>query len=292
MCFLETASVAKTVRRASEPPIDNNQELAANGLSCIAGAFFRAMPSAGGFSQTAINQRAGAATQLSEMVTVVLAVSCALFLGGVLSDLPAATLSCLVVIAVLGLVQPGEFVRFWRLSKPEFWVAVLTALSGLFAGMLVAVLVGVLLTLFLVIWELDHMGVTELQPTADGNDVQVAGDATAPEPGLLMLRIDGPLYTANVRTVNRRILAALDAADGIDTLVLDLAAVAMPSVTAAMQFTDLEREVASRGVTLWLAAVPPRTMAAVRQMARFSELLDSGGIHPTALAAARAHQAR
>jgi high affinity sulfate transporter 1 len=292
MCFLETASVAKTVRRASEPPIDNNQELAANGLSCIAGAFFRAMPSAGGFSQTAINQRAGAATQLSEMVTVVLAVSCALFLGGVLSDLPAATLSCLVVIAVLGLVQPGEFVRFWRLSKPEFWVAVLTALSGLVAGMLVAVLVGVLLTLFLVIWELDHMGVTELQPTADGNDVQVAGDATAPEPGLLMLRIDGPLYTANVRTVNRRILAALDAADGIDTLVLDLAAVAMPSVTAAMQFTDLEREVASRGVTLWLAAVPPRTMAAVRQMARFSELLDSGGIHPTALAAARAHQAR
>ena len=51
MCFLETASVAKAVRRSSEPPIDNDEELAANGVSCIAGAFFRAMPSAGGFSQ-------------------------------------------------------------------------------------------------------------------------------------------------------------------------------------------------------------------------------------------------
>ena len=139
MCFLETASVGKAVRRDTEPPIDNDQELAANGLSCIAGAFFRAMPSAGGFSQTAINQRAGAATQLSELVTVVLAVCCALFLGGVLSDLPEATLSCLVLIAVLGLVQPAEFVRFWRLSKPEFWVALVTALTGLLAGMLVAV---------------------------------------------------------------------------------------------------------------------------------------------------------
>ncbi len=58
----------------------------------MAGAFFRAMPSAGGFSQTAINQRAGARTQLSELVTVALAVGCALFLGGVLSDLPQATL--------------------------------------------------------------------------------------------------------------------------------------------------------------------------------------------------------
>ena len=212
MCFLETASVAKAVRRSSEPPIDNDEELAANGVSCIAGAFFRAMPSAGGFSQTAINQRAGAMTQVSEMVTVLVAVSCALFLGDVLSDLPEATLSCMVIIAVLGLLQPAEFVRFWRLSKPEFWVAVITALTGLLAGMLAAVLVGVLLTLFLVIWELDHVGVTELRPTADGTDLGFVGEDTVAEPGLLVLRIDGPLYTANVRTVNRRILDAVDRA--------------------------------------------------------------------------------
>ena len=93
MCFLETASVAKAVRRSSEPPIDNDQELAANGVSCIAGAFFRAMPSAGGFSQTAINQRAGAHDPAERAGRPsLLAVACALFLGGVLSDLPEATL--------------------------------------------------------------------------------------------------------------------------------------------------------------------------------------------------------
>jgi SulP family sulfate permease len=77
MCFLEAVAVAGTVRRRGEPAIDNDQELAANGIACVAGAFFRAMPSAGGFSQTAINQRAGARTQLTELVTALPAVACA-----------------------------------------------------------------------------------------------------------------------------------------------------------------------------------------------------------------------
>ena len=168
MCFLETAAVARSVRRPDEPSIDNDQELAANGVACIAGAFFRAMPAAGGFSQTAINQRAGARTQLSEIVTALLAVLCALFLGGVLSDLPQATLGCLVMIAVLGLIKPAEFVRYWRLSRIEFWVAAITAVVGLAFGLLVAVLAGVILTLFLVLYELDRMRPTELQATLDG----------------------------------------------------------------------------------------------------------------------------
>jgi len=179
MVFLETLAVGRAVRRPDEPPIDNNQELAAGGLACAAGAFFRAMPSAGGFSQTAINQRAGARTQLSELVTVALAVACALFLGGVLSDLPEATLASMVVVAVLGLIEPAAFVRFWRLSRIEFWVATVTAASGLLLGLLAAVLVGVLLTLLLVIVELDRVGLTELQPTPDRTDVIPAGPTPA-----------------------------------------------------------------------------------------------------------------
>ncbi len=68
MVFLETAAVAATVRRSGEPAIDNNQELGAIAVANVLGGFFRAMPAAGGFSQTAINQRAGARTQLSELL--------------------------------------------------------------------------------------------------------------------------------------------------------------------------------------------------------------------------------
>ena len=292
MCFLETAAVARSVRRSDEPAIDNDQELGANGVACIAGAFFRAMPSAGGFSQTAINQRAGARTQLSEIVTALLAVLCALFLGSVLSDLPQATLGCLVMVAVLGLIKPAEFVRYWRLSRIEFWVATITAVVGLVFGLLVAVLAGVLLTLYLVLRELDRMHPTELQATLDGNDVQLPGEHTAPIPGLLIVRFDGPLYTANVRGANRRLLAAVDRHEGVDTLVVDTSAIARVSLTVVDELPELERELAAGHVTLWIAGMPPRTLALARRLPRWEELESHGRLFPTALAAVRVYRSR
>jgi high affinity sulfate transporter 1 len=290
MCFLETASVAGTVRRRDEPQIDNDQELAANGFACVAGAFFRAMPSAGGFSQTATNQSAGARTQLSELVTATLAVGCALFLGGVLSDLPEATLGCMVIAAVLGLIKPAEWLRLWRLGRIEFWVAAITAASGLFFGLLIAVAVGVALTLFLVIYELDHLGVSELQvATRDGRrDVEVAGNDTQPLDGLLILRFDGPLYTANIRGVNRKILAAVDAANPT-TLLLDASSVPALTVTVLEQFGDLQRELDARDVTMWFAALPPRSLATAQQLPGWQAAAAEGRVFPTALAAVRTY---
>ena len=78
------------------------------------------------------------------------------------------------------------------------------------------------------------------------------------DPGLLVLRFDGPLYTANVRGANRRLLAAVDERDCLDTLVLDTSALAKVTLTVIDEFAELERELAARDVTLWIAAVPPR----------------------------------
>lgn len=292
MAFLETLAVARAVRRPDEPPIDNDQEMLASGLACGIGALFRAMPSAGGFSQTAINQRAGARTQLSELVTVSLAVCCALFLGGVLSKLPQATLAAMVVVAVVGLIEPARFVEFWRLSRIEFWVAALTAVAGLLLGLLAAVLVGVVLTLFLVIVELDRIGVTELRPTATGDDVVVAAASAArPVDGLLVLRLDGPLYTANVRSVNRTILSVLDARGDVRVLVIDCTAINHLPVTVINVFADLRRELEQRGVELWLAALRQDAMRTAEQTAGWVALDTERRVHPTALAALRAYVA-
>jgi high affinity sulfate transporter 1 len=287
MCFLETVAVAGSVRRPDEPAIDNDQELAANGLTCLGGGFFRAMPSAGGFSQTAMNQRAGARTQLSELVTVVLAIACALFLGGLLSDLPQTTLGCMVVVAVLGLIKPQDLRRLWQLDRLEFWVAVVTAGSGLVLGLLPAVLVGVVLTLFLVLYELDHVDYTELEVTEAGDDLQPAGEHTHPLPGLLVIRLDGPLYTANARRAHRRMLERVDRASPT-TVVVDITVQTRVPVTVIDQFGDLERELARRDVELWIAGLPPRAEAAVSTTPGWQDMVAAGRIFPTALASVRA----
>jgi MFS superfamily sulfate permease-like transporter len=178
----------------------------------------------------------------------------------------------------------------WRLGRIEFWVAAITAASGLCFGLLVAVAVGVALTLFLVIYELDHLGVSELQMvTRDGRrDVQVAGDDTEALDGLLILRFDGPLYTANIRGVNRKILTAVDAAKPT-TLLLDASSVPALTVTVLEQFGDLQNQLEARDVTMWFAALPPRSLATVQQLPGWQAAAAEGRVFPTALAAVRAY---
>ena len=110
-------------------------------------------------------------------------------------------------------------------------------------------------------------------------------------PGLLVLRLDGPLYTANVRSVNRRITEAVERAEGVHTVIVDLTAVAMTSVTVALQFTDLERELGELGTTVWVAGLAPHTAELARNMPYWRELEATGRIHATALAATRAYRA-
>ncbi|MGA9277398.1 SulP family inorganic anion transporter [Ilumatobacter sp.] len=286
MCFLETASAAGAVRRSDEPTIDNDQELVANGMSCLIGGFFRGMPSAGGFSQTAINQGAGAKSQLSEIVTVSLAIACALFLGGVLSDLPEATLGCMVVVAVVGLIKPAELLRLWRIDRLSFWIAILTAVAGLIFGLLEAVLVGVVVTLFLVLYEINQIGVEELQLSGDGDDLHVAGDSTQRISGLLILRVGGPVYTANVHKVKRHVLAAVEGSRP-RVVVIDASSTVTTSATVIDQLGELDNQVAELGATIWLAALPSRSLETVRRLPVWQRWDDEHRLHPTALSAAR-----
>ncbi|GAF43850.1 SulP family inorganic anion transporter [Rhodococcus wratislaviensis] len=262
MAFLETVSVGRGVRRQTEPPIDSDRELLANGAASVAGAFFHTLPPAGGFSQTAVALRAGARTQLSGLVTAALAVLVALFLAPVLSDLPQATLGAMVVVATLGLLDFGSFARFWRIDRTEFWVALATALIGLVAGLLPAVAVGVLFTLYLVLRELNRPHVVQLQK--DGHGQWRAGEEDVPtvpaDP--LVLRLNVGLYTANVRANTVAIRTRLGVVEGHDTstvphtLILDCSRLQKVSLTVMRSFLDLERELSDAGVTVYFAELP------------------------------------
>ena len=225
-------------------------------------------------------------------MTALLAVACAVVLGGVLSDLPEATLGCMVVVAVLGLIKPAGIMRLWRLSRIEFWVAVVTAVSGLCLGLLAAVFVGVALTLLTLV-ELHDVNTLELQPTWDGDDVEVAGERTVPVPGLLVLRVDGPLYTANVRSVNRKIADAVDQGHALEVVVVDVSAVAMLTVTVLDEVADLRRELDARGVELWVLGVGAGGCSPSRSTCPSGwRCTRPAGFLPTTLAAIRAFRDR
>lgn len=240
MAFLETASVARGIRAHGDPPIDSNQELLATSASNFFGAFFQCLPSAGGFSQSAVNQRAGAQSQVASLVTAVLAVLVLLFLAPVLSLLPQATLASLVFVAVVGLIDIRGLARLFRLSRIEFWIAVVTAVIGLGVGLLPAVAAGVVLTLGLVLHELNKPRV-ELKPLSQR---------------ALEIRVLNPLYTANLLSTSQVITSSVRTMAPGTSVVVDLSNQNVISVTVLDGLRDIDDDLTEDGYSVSFINLP------------------------------------
>ncbi|UNK71107.1 SulP family inorganic anion transporter [Microbacterium sp. H1-D42] len=271
MAFLESSAVARGIREVGEPQIDSNRELFATGAANVIGGFFQVLPAAGGFSQSAVNKAAGARSQLASIVTVLLAVLVAVFLGPVLSLMPQATLAALVFVAVAGLIDLPGLARLWRLNRTDFWIAAFTAFVGLTAGLLLAVAVGVFGTFLAIFRELNRIRL----------DVGEVRD------GVLPVRLQGPMYTANVLPYENAMLAAADAAPGLRALALDAGEMRVLPVTVLDTLTDLDQELAARGIELRLASVPETAALVARRGGWFSALEQHGRVYGTLDAAMR-----
>lgn len=264
MAFLESAAVARTLRAATDRQVDSDQELLAIGAANTIGAVFGTLPAAGGFSQSAVNRSAGARSQVATVVTVVLAILVALFFGPVLSLLPEATLAAMVFVAVAGLIDIPELVRWARISRVDFWIALSVALFGLTAGLLPAVAVGVVVTLILVLRELNVPR------------VRVVGV----DDGVLGVHLERGLYTANALVNERRLLEIVDG-EGVPVraLVLGLRQQEVMTITVLEALQELDQELSQRGTSLHLAALPAPATAVAERTAWFTRLSVAGRVH-------------
>jgi len=264
MAFLESAAVARSIRRRTEPPVDSDQELFATGAANVVGSFFTTMPAAGGFSQSAVNQASGAKTQLATLVTVVLAVLVALFLGPVLSLLPQATLASLVFVAVVGLINIPELVRWARISPRDFWIALVVALFGLVAGLLAAVALGVVVTLVLVLREVNTPRLL----------------VRARRGGRLVVRLDRGIYTANALANERALLAlAIDGDTPTTELWLDVTRQEIMTITVIDSLQDLDRDLAESGTALHLVGLPDAAVQVASKTPWYQRLQAEGRTH-------------
>ncbi|MET0694347.1 MAG: SulP family inorganic anion transporter [Propionibacteriaceae bacterium] len=285
MSFLETVLVARTNRRRDEPRIDSDQELLATGLAAVAGGFTQTLPPAGGFSQSAVNLRAGARTQISGVVTAALAVLVALFLAPLLADLPLAVLSAMVMVAVVGLLDPTDLFRYARIDRAELWVALVVAVLGLTGGMLLGVAVGIALTLLLVVRQVNRARVRPLYPRRGGgwttNPPDPDAESTVP-PEVVLLHLDGGLYTGNAQATQDAVLETVRASEPpARTVVLEGSAVHGVTVPMIDTLRALDEELAAEGTELVLAGFPTAVLDSMRRSQWFAEAETRGLVAAT-----------
>ncbi len=281
MAFLETVLVARTNRRRGEPPIDVDQELVAVGAASLAGGLTQSLPPAGGFSQSAVNLRSGARSQVAQLVTAGLAVLVALVMAPLLADLPRAVLAAMVMVAVVGLLDPRDLRLFARIDRAELWVALVVAAIGLVGGMLLGVAVGVALTLALVVRAVNRPRVRPLYRDPAGGWTTTRPDPVPTEDGVVVLHLDGALYAGNARPTVDAVLAAVDATDPPPKrVVLEGAAVHDVTVPMLDAFRELRDELADAGTDLVLAAFPPEALRVARRATWFAEHEDRELVRP------------
>jgi SulP family sulfate permease len=130
--------------------IETNKELFALGLAKLIGAFFQSIPSTGSFSRTAINVTAGAKTQISSLISVVLLCLTILFITPLFYYLPNAVLAAIITHSVLSLLRSEEIKIPWEQNKIEFIVFRSTFILTLLIGLEIGVVGGILLYYVLV----------------------------------------------------------------------------------------------------------------------------------------------
>jgi SulP family sulfate permease len=252
MSFIESISAARAFAAKADPPVDANRELLALGAANLGAGLFQAYPAGGGTSQTAVNDAAGARTQLAEVVTAAMAVLTLTLLAPLLADLAQAILGAIVLVAAIGLVQLAPLRRIRTIRRRDFWLG-LVALAGVLTfGVLGGVLTAVLSSLLVLLHELDHPRV-------------VAGLRA---PGLLVVRPEGRLFFANARRVVARIAAlAADHRPPPRVVLVDLGAVNDLDITALERLADLAEDLHPQGRVLWVAAPSQRPLEMLRRAA-------------------------
>jgi len=151
---------------------------------------------------------------------------------GVLTALPVAVLSGLVIGAVVSLVDVRTPLRFWRWSKPQLAVGLVTAVSTLVLAPRVerGVLLGVAAALAVHLWR-------EMQVPVP----------TALDEGVLHLHPAGVLYFGSVPAVERAVNEQIAAHPDVDRVVLHLDAVGRLDLTGALMLRDLFEDAEAAG---------------------------------------------
>jgi len=144
LAYIEGVSAARAFAAKHGYALDARQELLGIGAANLAAAIGQGYPVAGGLSQSAVNDKAGARTSLALVFASITLALCLLFLTGLLENLPKAVLAAVVLTAVYGLVDFPALHRMWQVSRLDFLAATIALIGVLLLGILQGILLAAL----------------------------------------------------------------------------------------------------------------------------------------------------
>ncbi len=256
--FMESIAVAKAIQaKHKDYDVDPNQELIGLGLANIGGAFFKAFPTTGGFSRTAVNDQAGAKTGMAAIISAVLIILTLLFLTPLFYYLPNAILASVIMVAVFGLIDFREAVYLWKTDRRDFLMLVATFVATLTFGIEQGIGVGVVLSLAMVIYRsaYPHVAVLGKMPGMAVYRNINRFPQVKERDDILIVRFDAELFFANtgylMDILERLIMAKKD----LKLIILNANAINSLDSSATHVLSDFVTELRADGIDFYMSGV-------------------------------------
>jgi SulP family sulfate permease len=258
LAYIEGVSAGRTFAAKHGYALDPRQELLGIGAANFITALGHGYPVAGGLSQSAVNDKAGARTPLALVFASVTLALCLLFLTGLLENLPKAVLAAVVMTAIAGLLDFPALFHMWRVSRIDFYAAAIALgavlLLGILQGILLAALASVLM--LLVSASRPHVAFLGRVPGTNNYSDMARHPENQPLPGVIAFRPEASLLYVNADAVLEAVLSRLDApaASEIRMVICDLSASPHIDLAGSRMLHELHGKLAARGIALRVIA--------------------------------------
>jgi high affinity sulfate transporter 1 len=253
LAYIEGVSAARTFASKHGYTLNPRQEFLGIGAANLAVGFGHGYPVAGGLSQSAVNDKAGARTPLALIFASLTLALCLLFFTEPLENLPKTVLAAVVLTAILGLFDIAALFHMWRASRLDFLAAVISILAVLLLGILQGILLATLASIILLLLRLSrpHVAFLGRIPGTNNYSDTARHPENEPLPGVVACRPEASLIYVNADAVFDSILSRLaDGPANIQLVVCDLSASPNIDLAGSQMLHRLHDELAARGIAL------------------------------------------
>ncbi|KAL5280060.1 SLC26A11.2 family protein [Megaselia abdita] len=148
--ILDTVTMAKAFLKGKT--VDASQEMIAVGICNIMGSFVSALPNTASYTRTALNNASGVRTTLGGAVTGSLILLTLAFLAETFYYIPKATLSAIIISAMIFLVDYDRIREIWNGKRMDILPFIVTFIACVWLGLEYGILVGIGLNLVFIMF--------------------------------------------------------------------------------------------------------------------------------------------
>lgn len=254
--YVNAISVGHVLAARHQHQINPNQELIGLGAANIGAAISGAFPVTGGFSRSAVNDDAGARSQMASIFTASLMLLSVLWLAPWFGHLPKTILAAMIIVSVGGMFDATLFKKLWLFDRGEWLVMMATFIAALMWRVDIGIVVGIVASFTLLISRSAKPHMAEIGRLPDSESFRnVRHYQVTTWPQIVSLRIDENWQFFNHQYISEAILQHVEHKPEVKHVIIQCHGSNAFDYSAALALITLHQDLALRGISLSLSEV-------------------------------------